>query len=147
MVELNARADLTSVNEPKRVALLTMSWTDPVTEERLTQETYLDTPHPVNQLPVGGYFTNATVEKGFVMLNIFVGFLMAADFAVDSDIGAARGVLTPLRDRVAEWLTQHEDPDITDDLEYIDLFLENLLKAEFQTPVSTPPEPWEVYYY
>ncbi len=93
-------------------------------------------------------FTNGTVEKGFVMLNIFVGFQQASQLAVDGDPGAAIGTLLSLKGAVQSWLDDKKqagatpDPDIVDDLIYVDLFLTNLKKLKNQTPVSKPPEPW-----
>jgi len=97
-------------------------------------------------MPDGGFFSHPTVEKGFVMLNILVGFGLAAQLATDADTGAARGVLLALGEEVNKWLKSGNagtpDPDIEDDMKYVVMFIKNLKKQKFQTPLSKPPEPW-----
>ena len=124
------------------VGQVSIAWTDPATGERHTRATHVDNPNDPNDPPDGGWFTSATVEKGFVMLNLFTGFEMAARLARDSDPGAARGVLSELASHVRTWLGRHDDADIADDLDYVDLFIANLARVEQQTPLATPPEPW-----
>ncbi|MEO7331904.1 MAG: hypothetical protein ABI193_25230, partial [Minicystis sp.] len=92
-----------------------------------------------------GYFSDATVEKGFVMLNLYAGFKIAAQLAADSDPRTARRTLETLRPNVAQWLTKTPDADIADDLKYVDLFIENLtVAAQNVAPYepADPPEPW-----
>ena len=84
-----------------------------------------------------------SVEKGFVMLNIYVGFRLAAERASHGDYAGSLTVLQPLRANVEQWLSTHDDEDIEDDLLYIDLFIQNL-QAQGGTTMSpnpVPPEP------
>jgi Ca-activated chloride channel family protein len=121
----------------------TLTWTHPQTAQVLTQEVQVDGPGmPGMLVPVGGSFTNPTVEKGFVMLNLLVGLQMACQLAADSDPGAARGVLEAMDAVARPWEKAHPDPDIDDDLKYVELFIQNLKNLAQQTPVSKPPEPW-----
>ena len=82
------------------------------------------------------------------MLNIFVGFRQASQLAIDGDPGAAIGTLQALKSGAQDWLDEKKkggekpDPDIQDDLTYVDLFITNLKKLKNQTPISKPPEPW-----
>ncbi len=124
------------------VGNVAISWTDPVTRQRLQSTTTITSPHAPDTVPVEGWFTDPTVEKGFVMLNVFAGFELAANLALDRDPGAARGVLSELASSVASWLDANPDPDIDDDLTYIDLFIANLETVANQTPLARPPEPW-----
>jgi Ca-activated chloride channel family protein len=79
------------------------------------------------------------------MLNIYAGFKLAAQLAADSDPRTARRTLEALRPNVAAWLQTSPDPDIQDDLVYIDLFIQNLQVAEQQVAPyqpADPPNPW-----
>lgn len=129
--------------QDKTVGALTMAWKHPQTGKVVTQEVTVDGPYlPGVQIPDGGVFTNPTVEKGFVMLNLFVGLQMACALAGDGDPGAARGVLEALDLVARQWEKGHPDPDIDDDLKYVEMFVANLKKLANQTPVGKPPEPW-----
>ena len=148
LIELAPREEWSAAESPGTVGRLHLSWVHPRTGERHTQDIAVQSEYLPGAAPESGYFASDTVEKGFVMLNIFTGFRMAAELAADSDPGAARGVLQQLRNGVATWLAYVPDPDIQDDLRYIELFEDNLSKAAFQTPVSAPPEPYlDTYYY
>lgn len=130
------------------VGHLSMTWTDPATNERKEQNIAINSPEAPGVIPAGGFFTDATVEKGFVMLNVLVGFQMAAELAYDADIGSAIGVLQALKAEIEDWLgTVEGDPDIEDDLRYLDLFVANLQRRGVEIhgsepPVRVPPEPW-----
>jgi len=54
----------------------------------------------------------------------------------------ARGVLEAMDSVARAWEKTHPDPDIDDDLKYVELFIANLKKLAQQTPLSKPPEPW-----
>ncbi len=127
------------------VGTIDISYTDPATGEARSQSVDINAPHLPGQSPDEGYFSDATSEKSFVMLNIFAGFQMAARLARDADPRSAQGVLVALREGVVTWLESNEDLDISDDLRYIDLFIENLQPAIDANPnyPSLPPEnPW-----
>lgn len=148
MVELVARSPqvLASLHlgpdELRAVGSVIVTWTDPVTGARRSDTSEATSGNGPLEVPAEGYFTDATVEKAFVMLNLFTGFHMAAELAADNDPGAARGVLEALRDGVEGWLVHHADPDIADDLDYVERFIDILGATAFQTPIARPPEPW-----
>jgi Ca-activated chloride channel family protein len=66
-----------------------------------------------------GTFEHVSVEKGFVMLNIYMGFQMAATRASQGDYDGAWNVLDALDKNVDGWLAANPDFDIEDDLKYI----------------------------
>jgi Ca-activated chloride channel family protein len=136
-----ANLQLTS-GERAQVGAVSIRWTDPLTGARHESSTTITSPHDPNATPVEGWFVDQTVEKGFVMLNLFAGFQLAAQLALDADPGAARGVLESLEEGVADWLRDHSDPDIADDLSYVQTFVDNLASLPSPTPVARPPEPW-----
>lgn len=148
LIELLPLNDQAGVEDPTSVGHLSMTWTDPTTNERLEQVVRINSPEAPGVIPAGGFFTDATVEKGFVMLNVLVGFQMAAELAYDADFGSAIGVLQALKPEVEAWLAEVEgDPDIEDDLRYLDLFVANLQRRGIEIngsepPVRVPPEPW-----
>ena len=144
LLELVANQDQSGIQDPLEVGGLALSWTHPVTGEVHEEQALIQAPHAPDAPPAQGYFTDDTVEKGFVMLNLFAGFQLATQLAADSDPRMARRTLEAMRPNVAGWLAQNPDPDITDDLRYVDLFIQNLLVAEASTKFQQPSDPPEV---
>jgi Ca-activated chloride channel family protein len=130
------------ISENYRVGTVTFSYTDPSTGERLEQELEVTNPNLPGIIPEGGHFGTKTVEKGFVMLNIFMGLQMATEMAAGGDAGGAIGVLNALASGVSSWLGFHEDADIADDLDLIEIFVANLHNHGVTTEIVEPPEPW-----
>ncbi|MCY1057946.1 VWA domain-containing protein [Nannocystis sp. SCPEA4] len=92
-----------------------------------------------------GVFDNPSSEKGFVMLNIYVGFDMAATRAAQGDLAGALNILDGLDAAVDGWLAANPDFDIEDDLKYIRMFMDNLVAAGATADPDVPlpvPEPW-----
>lgn len=143
LLELVASQDLSGVQDPFEVGGLSLSWKHPVTGELHQEQALIQAPHAPDAPPQQGYFTDDTVEKGFVMLNLFAGFQIATELAADSDPRMARRTLEAMRPNVASWVAANPDPDITDDLRYVDLFIQNLLVAEASTSVQQPADPPE----
>lgn len=107
-------------------ATITFAYTEPLTGERVVQEHSLANPLGSNESPDQGWFADDQVEKSFVMLNIYTSFRAAAQMAEVGSINTAVSVLAPLRANVQDWLLEHDDDDIEDDLRYVDLFIDNL---------------------
>lgn len=130
------------------VGKVKLRWKEPKSGKIHEQSATIDKQKAKVQIADGGIFENATVEKGFIMLNLYAGFVQAATLATEGDVGAAIGSLTALRKSVSQWIEDKKaggkvaDPDIVDDLVYVDLFLTNLKKVASKTPVTSPPEPW-----
>lgn len=143
LLELVPRSDVMSVPDPFEVGMLGLSYKDPLTGQTKTQLSDIKAPHAFDK--PSDYFTDGTVEKGFVMLNLYAGFKLASQLAADSDPRTARRTLETLRPNVDGWLAKNPDPDIQDDLKYVDLFITNLQKVEAQTipyEPQDPPNPW-----
>jgi len=142
MIEL---MPLPGVQKTLKVGELKLTWKHPKTGKQHVQKSTVIFGN-VAVPDSAAYFSSETVEKGFVMLNIYAAFQMAIELAADADPGAAQGVLLALRPEVAKWLKKGKkpDPDIEDDLKYVDLFIANLKKVAKQTPISKPPEPWPI---
>ena len=133
--------------DPEQVGEVAMTYTDPQTGETLEQRVDIRNPFAPGEIPNGGHFTHDTVRKGFVILNILVAFQLAAELAQEADYPNAIALLEALGEGVSAWLVDHPDPDIEDDLRYVDLFRDNLATAERRLGVETrtppaPVEPW-----
>ena len=130
---------------PLDVGSVEINYTDPSTGEPRSQVVDIAAPHLPGQAPAEGYFSDATSEKSFVMLNIFAGFQMAARLARDADPRSAQAILIALRGSVQGWLGENEDLDIADDLRYVELFIANLqpdIDANPDYPTAPPGNPW-----
>ncbi|WP_438007860.1 VWA domain-containing protein [Sorangium sp. So ce321] len=145
LLELVPRQDQSGVDDPHAVGTLKLSWRHPLTGEARSQEVDIDAPTAPDAPPKAGFFSDDTVEKGFVMLNLYAGFRLAAQLAADADPRTARRTLEALRPNVEAWLEANPDPDVEDDLRYVDLFIANLIEAEANVQPYTPaapPNPW-----
>lgn len=131
-------------DNPGEVGRIELEYQVPGSEEIVAQAVDISSPLGPWETPPEGYFSGDSVEKGFVMLNIYVGFEMAAERALIGDDGGALSILDPLALSVEDWLATHPDEDIEDDLFYIVRFIENLEArgSSTQSPNPIPPEPW-----
>ncbi|WP_437600480.1 vWA domain-containing protein [Sorangium sp. So ce590] len=141
VLELVPKPDQQGVDDPHAVGSLALSWKHPLTGETHAQQVDIEAPSTPDAPPEGGYFSGDTVEKGFVMLNLYAGFKLAAQLAADADPRTARRTLEALRPNVEAWLEEHPDPDVEDDLRYVNLFIENLITVEADVQPYTPAEP------
>ncbi len=124
----------------------------PKTDTFVEEKVAIQIPVAPDQVDLeNGTFEDLSVEKGFVMLNIYVGFQMAATRASQGDFNGAWKVLDSLDKNVDAWLAANPDFDIDDDLKYIRRFKDNLIAVGATEPPPTqpgelppppPPEPW-----
>ena len=133
----------------KAVGDLMLRYRVPHTDSYVDEKVAIQIPVPPDQVDLEqGTFEDLSVEKSFVMLNIFVGFQMAATRASQGDLIGAYKVLDSLDLNVDAWLVSNPDFDIEDDLKYIRLFKANLIAAGATEPPPTQPgevplpEPW-----
>jgi Ca-activated chloride channel family protein len=130
--------------DPAAVGQVDFRYVEPGTGELIEQQVAISSPLAPWETPESGHFDDESTEKAFVMLNIYVGFEMAAQRASVGDYGGALTILQPLRDSVASWLLAHDDEDIADDQIYVELFIANLSAQGGTThsPNPVPPDPW-----
>lgn len=129
------------------VGELKLRYRHPVDKQYVEEVAAIQTTVDPDQIDLEqGVFDNPSSEKGFVMLNIYVGFDMAATRAAQGDLAGALNILDGLDAAVDGWLADNPDFDIEDDLKYIRLFVDNLVAAgaglDPDMPNPTPPEPW-----
>ena len=138
--------ELTPTGEdPSEVGRIEFEYQVPGSEEIVEQSVDISSPLGPWETPDDGWFSDGSVEKGFVMLNIYVAFEMSATRASVGDDAGALSILEPLATSVEAWLAQTPDEDIEDDLFYIYRFIENLEargSATNSPNPAPPPEPW-----
>ncbi|MCA9655130.1 MAG: VWA domain-containing protein [Myxococcales bacterium] len=141
VAELMPRPGATS--DGGRVGTLTMRYRVPGTDEEVFQETEIESALAPGETPAEGRFDTDGSEKAFVTLNLYMGFMLAAERAQVGDDAGALNLLRILHDNVALWLSTHEDADISDDQRYVELFMSNLMARGAPLPPPAPaPEPW-----
>lgn len=127
------------------VGMLRIAYDTPWSDERVEQEVEIRSPLQPGETPEDGFFEADGTRKAFVTLNVYAGFEMAAVRAAAGDGLGALAVLEPLRDAVGGWLEVFPDPDIEDDLRYVDMFIDNLEARGVAPPMDLPPpteDPW-----
>jgi Ca-activated chloride channel family protein len=145
LLELLARQGQTPT---KDVGDLKLHYRIPGTEQFVDQQVPILTPIDPGKIDLeSGTFEHLSVQKGFVMLNIYMGFQMAATRAAQGDVTGAYNVLDALDVNVDGWLAAHPDFDVEDDLGYVRLFKANLVAhGATEPPENQPrpevPEPW-----
>ncbi len=145
-IELMPLASNLDAPQLTQIGSLSMEWRPVAGPSLKTQSLTLTAPQLSSATAAAGLFDNPAAEKGFVMLNLFVGLRLACALVRDGDVGAARGTLEQLHDAVAAWLKAHDDADIADDLTWVGKLRAVLkgLPSALQTPIVPPPEPWFV---
>lgn len=113
----------TGSNADGKVADLELTYRLPGSSEILTQRITLAYPNDPSETPSETYLSAPEMAERFAMYNTFLG-LRFATRAYNYDCAAA--ALQSTRANAVTWNTTHEDPDITADLELIDLYLANL---------------------
>jgi Ca-activated chloride channel homolog len=131
----------------KAVGDLMLSYRVPHTESYVDEKVAIEVPVAPEDVDLEkGTFDDLSVQKSFVMLNIYMGFQMAATRASQGDLIGAYKVLDSLDINVDAWLAVNPDYDIEDDLEYVRMFKSNLIEAGAVEPPPTQPgevpEPW-----
>ena len=143
LLELLRRSNQTPTTS---VGTLNLHYRKPNTDVFVDEEVQVKVPVAPGDVDLEhGTFQDISVEKGFVMLNIYVGFQMAATRAQQGDYDGAWNVLDALELGVDTWLAANPDFDIEDDLGYIRKFKANIdaaRPADQQPTPMPPPEPW-----
>src|SRR5690606_29404273 len=95
LVELTPTGDAAA-----EVGDIAFSYEKPDGSELVSQQVEVRSPLAPWETPTDGFFADRAVEKSFVMLNLFVGFQMAAQRAAAGDDPGAIAVLSALDQNV-----------------------------------------------
>jgi hypothetical protein len=146
LVELMPRALASGDPEPI-VAELALSFRDPETNEIVEDQVVVSYPHPANTLETRGYFEApnlGSIQKSFVMLNIFVG--MERSIVDYHSLRASARTITELDQLIAavsDYNEEIRDKDIELDLELLDRLRANLVRAGVpDARVGVSRDPW-----
>lgn len=133
-----------AVAERGIVGRLAMSYERIGDGEIVTQELAVASSLAPGETPSEGHFDAHGVEKAFVVLNIYVAFRLASERALWGDDPGALAVLRAVEGAASRWLTDHPDDDVADDLEYVRMFIANLVArgGDRSPPTQHLPEPW-----
>lgn len=127
-VEVLPRLTADPRERPSTVADLDVSYTLPGVPGRQAQTLKVVSQDGPGELLPSGRFASPAVEKGFVVLNLYVALRMAAQRTQVGDLSGAYGILANVDDKVRIWETSHPDPEIRDDLGYVKRFMDLLVK-------------------
>jgi len=156
MMPLRGWQDIIGGNgDEGRVAQINLSFLPAGEVIRQTQQIEIRAPFAPGEMPDDGFFRilsqaenpedyEASVEKGFVMLNIFAGFRMATQAVGRRDFDSALVTLLALEGSATEWHDANHDEDIEDDLDILSRFIRNLMAAGAGQPddEQEPEDPW-----
>ena len=121
---------------------------------RQEQTVEIRAPFSPGDLPEEGYFEilsradaagewTPSVEKAFVMLNLYAGLRIASESVARGDLDTALVTLEALEGAAQEWLDANHDEDIEDDLDILSRFIRNLITQGAGQPDDEPlPDPW-----
>jgi Ca-activated chloride channel family protein len=106
-----------------KVADLTLTYRLPGSSEIQTQQITLAYPHDPAEIPADTYLSTPEMAERYAMYNVFLGLRTATN---TYDYNCAAAALNAVKSNAQTWNATHEDPDITADIQLIDLYLTNL---------------------
>ena len=113
----------TGNNVDGKVADIKLSYRLPGTTETVSETITLAYPNEPTETPAETYLSKPEMAERYAMYNVFLG-LRFATRAYDRNCAAA--ALTATRANAATWNATHEDPDITGDIQLMEMYLGNL---------------------
>jgi Ca-activated chloride channel family protein len=146
LVELMPLAG-SEADEGASIATIDVSFREPGSDERIEDQITVDYPHAPGVLKKEGYFAGddiATVQKSFVMLNIYVGMEMVVhDFWEDRATATTTQGLDNLIAAVEDYNDEIGDVDIELDLALLRQLRQNLVQDEAPAERAPPlADPW-----
>ncbi len=130
-----------------QVAEVTMRFREPGSDRVVREEHRSVQPFAPGILPVRGHFDNEIVEKSFVMLNIYVGMVVAVDmFHLERRPEEAIATLRRLVAAVVDYNDMEEggegrDVDMALDVELLELLID--VMEQNSRPVPVDEDDWE----
>ncbi len=149
LIELMPVAEPSAEAGEATVGVVEIEFREPGSDAIIRQQVEVRSPDAPGTLRPEGFFENRIVEKSFVMLNIYVGMVMASEaFHVERAPGAAIGILQ----RVIAAAVDYEDSandgagdvDIELDIELMLDFIRVIEANGGRPPVESdiPEDPW-----
>ncbi len=149
LIELMPVAEPSAAAGEATVGVVEIEFREPGSDAIIRQQVEVRSPDAPGTLRREGFFENRIVEKSFVMLNIYVGMVMASEaFHVERAPGAAIGILQ----RVIAAAVDYEDSandgagdvDIELDIELMLDFIRVIEANGGRPPVESdiPEDPW-----
>lgn len=123
-----AGTDLRSVGD------VSVQFVDPRTGETIVQRTTVSTPFDATAIPEDGFVGDASVDKAFVALNVFVAFKSITLAVQEGDYAEALSTGRALEPNLVQWLAEQPDTDVEDDLAILRALLSNV---EDDAPANT----------
>ncbi|MCB9634664.1 MAG: VWA domain-containing protein [Sandaracinus sp.] len=124
-------ADLRSVGD------VSVEFVDPSTGETVVQRSTVSTPFDATAIPEDGFVGDASVDKAFVVLNVFVAFKTMTLAVQEGDYAEAIVLGRALEPNLVTWLQANPDTDVEDDLSILRALLSNVERdAPADTDVS-----------
>lgn len=138
---------LTGTFEGEAMATIDVSYRLPGTDEIIEQSIVVDNPFR-EEVPEAGYVSHAEMLKAYAVYNVFLGLVKATSEAEESYDCALRTVQS-LSAETSAWTTHSPSDDLSQDLELVALFADNLelLGADAQWCDAERPFDAEEEYY
>lgn len=144
IVELTPDRDASSNPGEHTVGSVSLGYTTVAqgSEQRVHGMREILSPLSPGETPARGYFDDASVEKSFVMLNVFAGMQVALEEVRVGDAGAALSALSSLESAVVGWLEANPDPDIEADLEIVRTLMTVISERAPEVETTMAPPIW-----
>ncbi len=131
--------------EGEAMATVHLKYRLPGTDERIEQDLTVDNPFR-EQAPEAGYVSHIEMLDTYAVYNVFLG-LMRASIEAEEDHSCSLGTIEALESATQDWLDNTPGADLSEDLELIGMFAQNLRSngADAQWCGSSADErtPWE----
>jgi Ca-activated chloride channel family protein len=125
LIEVLPRPDAPR-ERPSKVADVRIEYSLPGGGATMSQSLQVSAPDGPWDTPEAGRFETTSVEKGFVVLNLYVALRMASERSAQGDLRGALDVLRSIDNRAGAWAASHFEPEIDNDLIYVRKFIANL---------------------
>ena len=150
VLEFTPERGVEGIGADHDVAVVNLEYQTPDEEEvRFEQQVTVQNPLTFGEVGEGSY-ASPSVEKAFIVLNLYAGIKLGLERANLGARGAALSVLVPLRINVQTWYEAQVTPDIdiTSDLEILEKLIEIIADGRdltrFEEAQRSSVSPWPV---
>jgi hypothetical protein len=150
VLEFTPERDVEGIGPDHDVAVVNLEYQSPEADgERFEQQVTVQNPLTFGDIGEGSY-ASPSVEKAFVVLNLYAGIKLGLERANLGARGASLSVLVPLRSNVETWYEAQVAPDIDirSDLEILTKLIEIISEGHditrFEEAERARVSPWPV---